>query len=269
MSKVSADFGCLFDLESDNLTLEKEQERNMTCTEKNGSTTKYNFDVRDTISECRENELIMASDFYKTKLQDHVSEPAFYKTLQRMHDCGEIEKVAKGIYYIPKKSKYGVVQPTDKDIIETFAQGKRGMVVGYALYNYLNLTTQVPKVVQVLSNVIDGQKKTIRNVVIQRVSIEFSDDVVSIIQCMEVLQNFAKIQDINRKEFIRYTQEFATGFKMDAFERVIAARTYKKATVAFLRDVLDFYHVPNTLGMYLSSMSNYKYPRMEELHETT
>jgi hypothetical protein len=162
-----------------------------------------------------------------------------------------------------------VVQPTDKDIIETFAQGKRGMVVGYALYNYLNLTTQVPKVVQVLSNVIDGQRKTIRNIVIQRVSIEFSDDVVSIIQCMEVLQNFAKIQDINRKEFMRYTRTFATEFKMDAFERVIAARTYKKATIAFLRDVLDFYHVPNTLGMYLSSMSNYKYPRMEELYETT
>jgi hypothetical protein len=241
----------------------------MTCTEKRGNTIKYNFDVRDTISECRENELIMASDFYKTKLRDHVSEPAFYKTLQRMHDCGEIEKVAKGIYYIPKKSKYGVVQPTEKDIIETFAQGTSGMVVGYALYNYLNLTTQVPKIVQVLSNAIDGQKKTIRNVVIQRVPIEFSDDIVSIIRCMEVLQNFAKIQDINRREFIKYTQIFAREFEMDAFEKVIAVRTYKKATIAFLRDILDFYHVPNTLGMHLSSLSNYKYPRMEELYETT
>lgn len=238
-------------------------------TETKEKTIQYNFDVRNTISECKENELIVASDFYKTKLREHVSEPAFYKTLQRMHDSGEIEKVAKGIYYIPKKSKYGVVQPTEKEIIETFARGKMGMVIGYSLYNSLNLTTQVSKTVNVLSNAIDGQKKTIRNVVIQHVSIEFSDDVVNVIRCMEVLQNFGKIQDLNRKEFIKCTQTFASEFKMDAFERVIAVRAYKKATIAFLREILDFYQVPNMLGRYLSSMSTYKYPRMEELNEIT
>ncbi len=52
-----------------------------------------------------------------------------------------------------------------------------------------------------------------------------------------------------------------------AFEVVQRVIGYPKPTVAFLREVLNYYHVPNSLSKHLSALSNYRIPRMEELYE--
>ena len=44
--------------------------------------------IRNSLAHYRENELILASKLYKTKLYEHISEAAFYKTLERMCKFG-------------------------------------------------------------------------------------------------------------------------------------------------------------------------------------
>ena len=53
-----------------------------------------------------------------------------------------------------------------------------------------------------------------------------------------------------------------------AFALVRKEIAYPKRTIAFLKKVLDFYHVSNSLSRYLSSLSDYRVPEMEELYET-
>ena len=51
------------------------------------------------------------------ELYDQISEAAFYKALERMCKSGELVKIAKGTYHLPKVSKYGIVPPSEKEII--------------------------------------------------------------------------------------------------------------------------------------------------------
>ena len=50
---------------------------------------------------------------------------------------------------------------------------------------------------------------------------------------------------------------------------VIANISYKKSTIAFLEEILEYYQITNCLSEYLSSLSDYKYPKMEEIYETS
>ena len=38
-------------------------------------------------------------------------------------------------------------------------------------------------------------------------------------------------------------------------------------TISFLREILNYHKVENNLDEYLSSLSEYKHPKMEELYE--
>ncbi len=229
---------------------------------------KSNPVVRNALAEFRENELIIASKLYREELSDKISEAAYYKTLQRMCESGELVKIAKGTYHLPKLGKYGVVPPSEKEIVSAFTENKTGAVVGYSLYNALNLTTQISKNITVMSSAIEGNIKSIRNIIIHQVPLEFTKEITNLIQGLEVLQNFYSIQDINYSAFLKFAEELASGYKKEAFEKIISTKNYKKSTVSFLQEILNYYKVQNNLGDYLSTLSEYKHPRMEELYET-
>jgi len=230
---------------------------------------KSNPVVKNALAEFKENELIVASKLYREKLSTQIGEAAYYKTLQRMCESGELVKIAKGTYHLPKVSKYGIVPPSEKEIISAFTENETGTVVGYSLYNALNLTTQISKTVTVMSSALEGLTKSIRNVVIYQVPLEFSEEVTNMVHGLEVLQNFNTIQDINYPAFLAYTEQLAASFNASAFEEIITAKTYKKSTISFLREILNYYKVQNNLGRYLSALSEYKHPKMEELYEAT
>lgn len=225
--------------------------------------------IKNKLLNFKENELIFASKLYKTELYNEISETAFYKTLERMCKSGELVKIAKGTYHLPKISKYGIVPPSDNEIIFEFTKNDTGTIVGYSLYNALNLTTQVAKSIEVMSSTIENLTKTIRNIVVHQVQIDYTENVKNMIHSLEVLQNYYNIQDINNLSFTKFTKKLADSYDEEIFKKVISAISYKKSTIAFLREILNFYNVKNNLNIYLSSLSEYKYPKMEEIYETT
>ena len=223
--------------------------------------------IRSVLETYEQNELIFASKLYREKLSEYISEMAYYKMLERLCKSGELAKAAKGIYYIPNVSKYGVVPPSEKQIVEAFTRNDTGTVIGYAMYNNLNLTTQVSKNVNVLSSALEGFSKTVGNVVVKQVQLEYSEPVQNMIRGLEVLQNFYEIQDINYSAFIEFSEKIASTYQDEIFEMIIAETTYKKSTIAFLQAVLTYYEVSHNLEQYLSSLSTYKHPKMEEIYE--
>ena len=229
---------------------------------------KSNPVVKNALTEFKENELIVASKLYREELSGLIGEAAYYKTLQRMCESGELVKIAKGTYHLPKVSKYGIVPPSEKEIISAFTEIETGTVDGCSLYNALNLTTQISKTITVMSSALEGLTKSIRNVVVYQVPLEFSQEITSIVHGLEVLQNFSTIQDINYSAFLAYTEQLASSFDAKAFREVISIKNYKKSTISFMREILNYYHVENNLDEYLSTLSKYKHPQMDELFET-
>ncbi len=186
-----------------------------------------------------------------------------------MCKSGELAKAAKGVYYPPKIGKYRTVPPSESEIVSAFTENESGMEIGYARYNALNLTTQVPGTHIVLSSALEGASKTIGNVVIKRQELQFTEPIKNMVAVLEVLQNFNRIQDISYSAFLTFTKTFAESFSSEAFAEVNRKMKYQKSTIAFAQEVLRYYHVENELYKHLSTMSSYKHPKIEDIYIAT
>ena len=225
------------------------------------------FIVREAFKQYKENELIFAGKLYREQLSGEIGEAAYYKAIERMCKSGELVKIAKGTYHLPKISKYGIVPPSEKEIVSAFTENNTGTVVGYSLYNALNLSTQISKSVTVMSSALESFSKTIRNVVINQVNLEYSQEITSMLHALEVLQNYSTIQDINYAAFIEFSKKLAENYDERALQEIMVRKKYKTSTIAFLQEILKHYGKENNLGLYLSILSKYKFPKMEGIYE--
>lgn len=222
--------------------------------------------VKKEIASMRENEIIVASELYsKTK---NISELAFYKTLQRMTESGELVHITKGIYCKPKYTKYGHVPFTEENVFSYYLKNNMGMKVGYYLYNSLGITTQVPNVYRIFSNRLIEEKKKIKNVEIVKVSLDLTTDVVGMIEAFEVLQNYEKIEDLNIASLAEYMKRVAENYKDETATYVLSKLKYKKSTIASMNSLLNYFGVKNELERYLSSLSQYRTIPVKEIYES-
>ena len=135
------------------------------------------------------------------------------------------------------------------------------------MYNSLKLTTQVAKTVEVFSSEIEQRTKNISNVLLQFCNLVYTPEVKGMIHMLEVLQNFGEIQDLNYHQFITFCEKFAQEYDGKVFEQVLQKMRYQKKTISFLRNILNHYGVENNLNKYLSALSEYQHPTMEEIYE--
>lgn len=145
------------------------------------------------INKYKVNELIFINELYESKFKNVLSEFAFYKEVERLCTKNLLIRVAKSIYSRPKVTRYGILGPSEVDLISTFVDKSKGVAIGYRLYNSLNLTTQVSNNVIVLSNSIKDNTKRINNVFIYKVELKINKKVKSMIEVLNVLENFYSI----------------------------------------------------------------------------
>lgn len=226
--------------------------------------------IKEELNRYSENEMIFASKLYKEKLyKKNVTETSFYKVLERMCLSNELSKLSKGVYYYPKKSKFGITPISDEEIISRYIEKNNGMIIGYHLFNKLNLTTQVSKKITLYSTNVESETKNIRNIEIKNISLKINDEYKKIIEMLEVLQSFNKIQDLNYNAFYEYARNFSKEYNEDILKKVLVEKKYKKSTISFLRNILNYFEIRNELDKYLSSLSKYNHIDMEEVYESS
>lgn len=226
--------------------------------------------IKEELNKYSENEMIFASKLYKEKLyKKKVTETSFYKVLERMCLSNELSKLSKGVYYYPKKSKFGITPISDEEIISRYIEKNNGMIIGYHLFNKLNLTTQVSKKITLYSTNVESETKNIRNIEIKNISLKINDEYKKIIEMLEVLQSFNKIQDLNYNAFYEYARNFSKEYNEDILKKVLVEKKYKKSTISFLRNILNYFEIRNELDKYLSSLSKYNHIDMEEVYESS
>ena len=228
--------------------------------------TKENI-VRVLLENVPENQLIFVNQYYQENFSTELSESTYYRVIAKLTTEKFLCRIAKGIYYRPKISKYGLVPPSQSSIIDIFTKNNSGMVVGYPLYNRLNLTTQISKNIEVYSSILSQKSMTIQNITVLYYDLTFTDEVIKTVQILDVLEHFNKIQDLNYHAFISYCKSFSTSYSDEIFYAVDKVFSYTKNTKSFLKSVLDYYGVPNTLNESLASLSNYTHPKTEDIYK--
>lgn len=214
-----------------------------------------------------ENKLLEASALYSQSFST-IPEMTYYKTLERMCKKGILVHLTEGLYYRPKNIRFGTVPISEKDIVDHYIQDNQGIVIGYRLFNQKGLTTQISKRVEVLSSAVPGKKKNIHNVYVMNISISLTPETIPIIETLEILQNYKSIEDINNTALAAYMKDFARQYSDEDAVYVLKNRKYKKSTIAFLESFLNYFKVENTLNQFLSSLSSYNIPDMEEFYRS-
>mgnify|MGYP006916057793 CR=1 FL=1 len=82
--------------------------------------------------------------------------------LSRMEAKGLVTKVGKGRYYKPRQSVFGTLQPSREEIVKDLLvkEGKViGYLTGYAVWNKMGLTTQIPNIIEIGSNIHRNRTK--------------------------------------------------------------------------------------------------------------
>lgn len=210
------------------------------------------------------NEVFFASELYSKQFTE-INELNYYKVLERLTKKREISKVSKGCYYIPRKSKFGYLPISENEVIRSVLKSNNGgFEVGYGLYNEIGLTTQITKNRVFYCNTIKGNKRKVKNTEFMFLNLEFNKDIVKIIQTLEVLQNYNKIEDLNTKMFRNYISTIKNFYNDNIVYEVLSYKTYKKSTIAFLKDILEYNQLSNNLDIYLSSLSSYNIPNWRE-----
>lgn len=234
--------------------------------EKKNSTT-YKEMIESSIMKKEVNVLIDAREMYK-EFAD-IPEATFYKVLERLKNSGKLAHLSTGIYYRPANSRFGIVPIQEGSVTNHYTRESRGMLIGYQLYNKRGLTTQISKKTEVLSNALKENSKKIENVLVKKTPIKFDKKVINTVEMLEILQNCEKIEDLNQTAFATYMRDNIFKYSEKSTIYVLNNMKYKKSTIASLVKFLEYFGINNTLRTYLSQLSSYNTPDVEELYEIT
>ena len=212
-----------------------------------------------------ENSVIDAADLYQDSGMS-VPQSGYYQILDGMTKSGELVRLADGIYYRPRVSRFGRVPISEKQIVSYYTAGNKGLLVGYRMYVGLGITTQISRNAEVLSVRVREQQKKVGNVSVSRIDLSLNPSVQSTIEALEILQHFSTIQDLNIGAFAGYFAKFAEEYNPDAVDYVLACRQYEKSTIAFMKSFMDFLNIPNRLDRYISNVSEYSIPDVKKIY---
>jgi len=223
--------------------------------------------VKEKLKKVVPNKIINVLTLYKEFVGD-ISEAAFYKMVERMTKRGELYRLAKGLYYRPKVTSYGIVPVSENEIINYYTENNKGMIIGYALYNSRGITTQISKKIEILSNHLVENKKLVANITVTRFDLQFDGSVVAMIELLELLQELDSIEDIDYTGLQKYLNSVILRYSDEVVDSILRVRRYKKSTIYLLRTILDYHGIENRLNKYLSALSQYRVMDVRRMYES-
>lgn len=224
----------------------------------------YTEVIRNEILELPCNQIFVAHELKKEKFSDF-PEAIYYKALERMVKQNQLVHLAKGLYYRPMMDHDDIVPISDETIVDYYISDNSGALVGEGLFIEKGIATGFEKRLSFISNKLSENKKKIGNIEVHRTEIELNEKTIPVIEALEILQNYYKIPNINKREFIAYIHDFVDDYSDEVTEYVLSKCKYKKSTIAFLARILDWYGLAHSMHEYLSPLSDYKIPTIDEL----
>ncbi len=175
--------------------------------------------VLNYINHCEKNEPIFIEDIKEYLIQyiENENKEKLFNNLRiilkRLNENNTIKTAYRGIYYIPKNNIFGEIPLSTFKIIQyKYLNDKlgdtKGYITGATLYNKLGLTTQVPNVIDIITNECTNNNKYFNyqlNVVIKKPKIEITNDNYIYLQVIDIIENNDNIEiEVDNFEDILY-----------------------------------------------------------------
>jgi predicted transcriptional regulator of viral defense system len=175
------------------------------------------------------------------------------KILNRLEDEKIVSSIAKGVYVVNSVETLDVDQAIKEYYIDSFS----GMFIGKTMYNYYDIGDQDVDCVEIYTNKIISNNKSIDKYQLIKFETYFYDEVVSLITALELIEKVTAIMDI---DYIRYNEEKeygANAYSDAIFKEIIKHHKYKYSTIATLDGLLSKLSIENNaLNIYKENFKN-------------
>lgn len=191
---------------------------------------------------------------------------ALSKALSRLVNNGTIERLRKGIFYKPKKTKFGELKPTEKQILKLVLSDRidsSGYITGLIVYNNLGLTPQIPNEV-VIATPNPKKAEKIGKLKIRYVKgiVPKLESDIEKLQILDTLKNFKRIPDRNDELFVKLLKKKIGNYSDEDLSRLIdLSEKYNPGTRALLGAILELIEhdkLSAKIKSALNSLTKYK-----------
>ena len=150
-----------------------------------------------------------------------------------------MKTVSKGVYSIGKK------KIDERKILSDYTSNGKGMVVGYALFNKIGLPLYQDERIVIYTNVIATKQKSIGNLLLKRVDLIFTDEIIDLVSLLEILDIGFGIRGGDYLTYRNVVELLAKTYTDDNFKQVIGAIRYKYSTIIKLHELLTRLNIKN------------------------
>lgn len=159
--------------------------------------------------------------------------------LKQLVDEGDIERLAQGLYYVPKSSAFGRVPPRDHELVEAFLKDENFLLLSPNSYNSLGLgTTQLYNKTMVYNHKRHGIFKLGNRSFEFRVKPRFPKKVDKEFLLVDLLNNLDSLAE-NKGNVLAMVEKQLNKFEISKLQKTVSAygagRT-KKRVSSWLRD---------------------------------
>jgi hypothetical protein len=182
------------------------------------------------------------------------------KAIERLITKKEIKRISTGIFYKPKKTLFGMLQPGEEELLRPYlfiGDTRIAYITGTALYNRMGLTTQVAKDIKVASKVKEIRTQ-IGSIKIRRVKsyLDVTDENYNLLEILDALKDFKLIPDLDKRTAVKQLTAAIESLKKKKISQLIKnGLQYPPRTRAFLGALLEIIFKERDLGQLEQSLN--------------
>ena len=128
------------------------------------------------------------------------------KSIERIIAAGKLKRISKGVFYKPRMTVFGLVQPVEQELLKQylFKNGRRvAYITGIGLYNQMGLTTQIPAII-IMASKSRRKAVDIGNIKIKPVKsyTNVTNENYKLLGILDAVKDFKTIPDTDIKSVI-------------------------------------------------------------------
>nr|AIF26726.1 hypothetical protein [uncultured bacterium fosmid pJB84G2] len=157
----------------------------------------------------------------------------YCKILNRLADEHIITKQSHRAYVVSK------ARAADDSVLKFYTNDEHGLVIGYSFYNSVGITEYIDDKIEVYTNLITNNQKTIGKYKLYRFDIpRFTKYHVSCILALELIEKIPFIKSCNQATALLKVYSYLENYNDSIFEEIIKAHDYHYSTICSLERIL-------------------------------
>lgn len=189
--------------------------------------------------------------FFSDLERENITKSALNQQLKKLCEKGLLQKYEIGVYFLPKKTLLKSTVGPNADMVARYrfiSKGDNidGFYGGNSFANQIGITTQVPNVVEIVSNNTNSSAREIRignrRFYVRKPIVEVTKENVYVLQMLELLKNLDTYLDGSYEEAREKFAEYITVHKITRKDVDSYIRKYPMSTFKYYYE-LELDHV--------------------------